>query len=30
VLDDPGAGGNGTALQITQSNGSSEQYWTVP
>ena len=30
VLDDPDAGGNGTALQITQSNASSEQYWTCP
>jgi hypothetical protein len=30
VLDDPHAGGNGTRLQIWQSNGHRQQFWTVP
>jgi len=30
VLDDPNAGGNGTRLQIWQSNGLKQQFWTVP
>jgi hypothetical protein len=30
VLDDPGAGGNGTKLQIWQSNGRAQQLLTLP
>ena len=30
VLDDPNAGGDGTRLQIWQSNGLKQQFWTVP
>jgi len=30
VLDDPNAGGEGTRLQIWQSNGHKQQFWTVP
>jgi Ricin-type beta-trefoil lectin domain len=30
VLDDPGAKGNGTQLQIWQSNGQKQQFWKLP
>lgn len=30
VMDDPNARGNGTQLQIWQSNGLREQFWTLP
>jgi subtilase family serine protease len=30
VLDDPNAGRNGTKLQIWQSNGLRQQFWTLP